>query len=482
MSTATYRLSRRQVLGIAAGGAISAVGIRALTLQISNGPVASAAGANGSWNSPLGDSRALSAHLLRRAGFVATSDELDAAARRSYSDLVDSVVNQKPEPLPLPSGNITQYQVTTTAWYQHMVGVSAQFPERMSLFWHGLLTSDYRKGARTGPLIWQQNQLFRTTGLTDLRSLLVAITHDPLMMNYLDLVKSSGKAPNENYARELMELYTLGVGNFSEADVREGARALSGLQVRIVDANGQTVAPPKKDKNDKQAQYDALNQLAQQGARWQGYLNPQRHDNGSKTYLGNSGALGPDQVIDTILSKDACASFIANKALTYFSVPQPSADYISRIAGQFRNSKYDIRTLMRSIFLSDEFRAAANYRSLVRSPADAMVSTMRILARPDLAAQAVAAGPSMDQILYDPPTVGGWPINGGWLSSSALLGRVNFAAYVVQNAKTLPDPVAGVHTHLDNVVSADTAAVFNASHSAGDRWYAILASPEFHLK
>jgi len=482
MSTATLRLSRRQVLGIAAGGALSAVGIRAMVGSGGPGPIASAAGSNGSWNSPLGDKRGLAAHVLRRAGFAYSPAELEAAAKLSYGDLVESLVSQQPEHLAMPKTNATQYKVVSQAWYQHMASTRAQFPERMTLFWHGLLTSDYRKGGNKGPLVWQQNELYRTTGLTDLRSLLLATTYDPLMADYLDLVDSTGKSPNENFARELMELYTLGVGNYSETDVREAARALSGLQIRIVDSSGKPVTPPKRDKNDPKAYYAALDELARSGARWQTYLNPRRHDEAVKTFLGVTGKLGPEQVIDTILSKDAAATFITAKALTFFSVPQPSSDYVARLAAPFRSSKYDIRTLMRTVFLSDEFKAGSNYRSLVRSPADFMISAMRALGRSDLAAQAVMAGSSMDQILYDPPTVAGWPTNAGWLSSSALLGRLNFAAYMVQNASNLPDPLEAVKTHIDDTVSADTAAVFNASASAGDRWYAILASPEFHLK
>jgi len=137
---------------------------------------------------------------------------------------------------------------------------------------------------------------------------------------------------------------------------------------------------------------------------------------------------------------------------------------------------------MRTIFLSDEFTSGAAYRSLVRSPADYMVATMRSLGQPDLAASAVTAGQAMDQILYDPPTVAGWPVNGGWMSSSSWLARLNFAQTVVNRGGTLPDPVAAVKTQLDGVVSDDTARVFNASQTVSDRWYALLASPEFALK
>jgi uncharacterized protein (DUF1800 family) len=137
---------------------------------------------------------------------------------------------------------------------------------------------------------------------------------------------------------------------------------------------------------------------------------------------------------------------------------------------------------MRTIFMSDEFRSAGNYRSLVRSPADYMVATMRALGRPDLAPQVVAAGSGMDQMLYDPPTVAGWPVNAGWLSSSSVLARVNFAQTVIGRGGSMPDPVTAVHNQLDGVVGPDTARVFNASQTNTDRWYALLAGPEFHLK
>jgi uncharacterized protein (DUF1800 family) len=225
-----------------------------------------------------------------------------------------------------------------------------------------------------------------------------------------------------------------------------------------------------------------LSTLISQGVTFRAALTPRQHDGGAKTLLGRSGNLGPEEAIDTILAQPACASFIAGRALSHFATPQPSSALVDRVATEFRNSHYDIRTLMRAIFRSDEFRAAAAYRSLVRSPADYMVAVMRSTGETDLATACVQAGPGMDQILFDPPTVGGWPQHAGWISSSALLARMNFAQAVVNRGGNLPDPVQAVRTHLDNVVSADTAAVFNASQTSGDRWYAILSSPEFHLK
>ncbi|TMC48698.1 MAG: DUF1800 domain-containing protein [Chloroflexi bacterium] len=483
MSTASLRLSRRQALGLAVGGAAGAAGLRLASLHLSGSPSASvsAAGAAGAWASPLGTSRGLAAHLLRRAGFGYTDAELDAAASMSYPELVDRMVSQAPQAPAQPPRMRTDYRAVSSWWYTHMATTTAQFPERMTLFWHGLLTSDFRKSNRF-PYIYQQNQLYRRLGTGDLRSLLLAATYDPAMMRYLDLDQSTARAPNENFSRELMELFTLGVGNFSEQDVREGARALSGLRIVLVDAQGQSLPLPRRQGMTPQQYYAQLEQLAQSGAAFKGVLTPRLHDGGSKSYLGRTGNIGPEQAVDAILAQDACAVHIATKALEHLCSANPSNDLVTRVAGQFRGSGYDIRTLVRAILTSDEFTAAANYRSLVRSPADYVVATMRALGQPDLAAQAVTAGAGMGQVLYDPPTVAGWPSNGAWLSSSTLLARVNFAQTVVNRGGSLPDPATAVRNQLDGVVGPDTAAVLNGSQSTADRWYALLASPEFHLK
>ena len=398
----------------------------------------------------------------------------------AYPDLVDMVINQAPEALPAVD-KPTDYQSVVRAWYQHMATTPAQFPERMALFWHGLLTSDYRKAARL-PFVLQQNELYRTVGRSDFRTLINAVTYDPLMIRYLDLEESTAAAPNENYSRELMELFTLGVGTYTETDVREGARAFSGIRTVLVDTNGRRMQPPKLKGSTPAAYAQAVDQLLSQGATFKGVLAPKQHDSGSKTFLGQTGNLDPAQALDIILSRPSCAPHVARNALVQFCTPNPPASLISSVANDFRASNFDIKTLMRSIFTSDAFTSAGAYRSLVRDPAEFMVATMRALSRPDLAATCEQSGAAMDQILYDMPTVAGWPSNQGWVSSGAWLARLNFAAAVVATQGSFPDPVDAVHLHLDGIVGPDTAAVFNASQGNGDRWYALLASPEFQLK
>src|SRR5437879_7605540 len=314
MSAASFRISRRQAFGLAAGGAVGAAGLRLASLRLSgNGctGAAAAAGPAGSWVSPLGDSRALAAHLLRRAGFGYSDAELDAVSATSYPDLVDQLVDQKPD-VPAPPQDTANYQAVSQWWYQHMATTHAQFHERMLLFWHGVLTSDFRKTARF-PYIYQQNQLFRRLGTGDFRTLLLETTYDPAMMRYLDLEQNAAKAPNENYSREVMELFTLGAGNYTEQDVREGARALSGIRIQAFDSSGAPVQLPRRDRKDMQSYYTQLQQLISSGVTFKGVVVPRLHDQGVKNYLGRTGNLGPQDVVDAILARDSCALFIANK-------------------------------------------------------------------------------------------------------------------------------------------------------------------------
>ncbi len=358
MGSANIKLSRRQVLGIAAGGVVGAAGFRYLTLQLPGGAqqVASAAGPAGAWASPLTGASGRAAHLLRRATFGYTAAELAQAASMSYPDLVDMVINQSAQPLPAVA-NPTSYQEVVRAWYQHMATTPAQFPERMTLFWHGLLTSDYRKAARL-PFVLQQNELYRTAGRSDFRTLINAVTYDPLMIRYLDLEESTAAAPNENYSRELMELFTLGVGNYTETDVREGARAFSGIRTVLVDATGTRMQPPKLKGSTPSAYAQALEQLLSQGATFKGVLARAQHDGGSKTFLGHTGNLNPAQALDIILEQPSCAPHIARNALVQFCTPNPPASLIDSVATAFRTSNYDIKTLMRSIFTSEAFTSA----------------------------------------------------------------------------------------------------------------------------
>jgi uncharacterized protein (DUF1800 family) len=479
MNVTQIRLSRRQALGVAAGGALGAVALHFGLDELGGSKVAATNTASG-WPSPLGSQRGMAAHLLRRAGFGYSQADLDAASSLSYDDLVDKLVSQRPDPLVAPA-DVTNHNQLTEAWYAHMATTQAQFPERMTLFWHGVVTSDYRNAARL-PFVYQQNALYRTAGLSDLRTLLTSVTRDPLMMRYLNLDASTAAAPNENYARELMELFTVGPGNYTETDVRESARALSGLRIALYDSSGSRIAAPKYSRANPQAYLDQVNALVAAGAYYRGAPVSRLHDSGTKTVLGHTGNLEPDDIVDILLQQPSCAPFVTRRAMTFFAASNPSNADVNAAAAQFRSSRYDIATLMRAIFRSPAFTAPSNYRSLMRSPTDYMVATMRALERPGLVKTVVKSAPGMDQVLYDPPNVAGWPSNSGWVSSSTLLTRINFATAATTSMTRAPDSGGAARTQLDNVLGPSTTAALNGAHTESDRWFALLASPEFQLK
>jgi len=267
------------------------------------------------------------------------------------------------------------------------------------------------------------------------------------MMIYLDLQTSRKVAPNENYARELMELFTMGLGNYTELDVREAARALTGWTVRD-DAS---------------------------------VFNPKQHDDGSKNFLGRTGNLGMDDVIDQILAQPATAPFVATRVARYFVTPSPSADYIRRLAGVLVKTRWDLKGLLRTIFLSQEFVAPAAYRALVKSPAEYVAGALRAVGGgPATVPAAVNRMASMDQVLFDPPTVAGWPSDAGWITSNTVLGRMNFVQDLITRVRPLPDDGHAIQ-QLDNSLAPQTAKVL-ADLRGPDHWYAALISAEFQLK
>jgi uncharacterized protein (DUF1800 family) len=440
-------------------------------------------GASGWPGDPLATARGSAAHLLRRAWFGHTAGDLAFAASVPYHALVEHITNQTAAepPLPAPGDRLSSGKVIEW-WLSHMATTPSQFPERMTLFWHGLLTSDRSSGGERTSVL-EQNRLYRRLGLGDLRTLLIQTTYDPLMMVWLNLNQSTAAAPNENYARELMELFTLGPGNYTETDVREGARALSGLQIQMVDAGGAVIVQPKGMTRDERRAWLVAEVSA--GARWIGALVPRRHDGGVKTFLGRTGNLGPTDVIDAILAHDACAPFVTGRAFAAFGVAQPSPQTVARVAAAFRSSGYDIRTLMREVFLSDDFRAPTAYRSLVRSPIEVALAAVRSTGHPELSVHLDGSGlmGPMGQRIYSPPNVAGWPGGRAWIDSGSIVGRANCADFVTASARgALPSAADAVATQLDGVLSPATAAALAGCPTETDRWYVLLSSPEFQLK
>jgi len=430
------------------------------------------------WISPLKSESARVMQLLRRTSLGYTPTHLEAALSDGFSKTVDRLIETRPaEPPALaaantPGGRFPVAQLQQW-WIDHMFTTSTPFAERMTLFWHGHFTSDYRKAADDTFMYWQ-NLTWRRMAMTDLRSMLMSVTTDPAMLRYLDLATSTGQSPNENYSRELMELFTMGAGNYTEADVREGAKALAGWQVPQPDSTATVVVDAKNSVTRKLPVYSSQKS---------GVFNPRRSYKGSVTYLGKTGPLDTQGVIDRILAQPATAPLIANKVVQHFVTARPSAGYIKNLGDTFRRSKYDMKTLMRAIFNSPEFVADQSYRSLVKSPTEFMVHTGRALGVSSFSKLVAGHGSGMGQSLFDPPDVNGWPNNEAWISSNTVVERVNFVTAAMGQVKgSLPSPSDGIHRHLDGVLSPQTASLLNQAADDRARWFILLASPEFQLK
>ncbi|MBS0307438.1 MAG: DUF1800 domain-containing protein [Proteobacteria bacterium] len=276
-------------------------------------------------------------------------------------------------------------------WLHEMLTTPSPLSERMTLFWHNHFVSSQQKVHYT-QLMYRQNLLLRRNALGNFGSMLHEVSRDPAMLIYLDGAKNRKGAPNENFAREVMELFTLGEGHYSEQDIKEAARAYTGWSI-----------------DPENGEY-----------KWR----PFAHDDGIKTVLGKSGNFNGDDVLDILLAQPACAEFIVGKLWREFVSPDPDPVEVKRIAARFRDSGYEIKVALRELFLSPAFWSAKNRATLVKSPVELVVGTLRQFDFGyDDPLPFTFAVAQLGQNLFDPPNVKGWPGGDDWINSSTLLAR-----------------------------------------------------------
>jgi len=464
-------ITRRQALAAALATGVGVGAIRLIGGSMQQLATSRSATASG-WISPLSSESARVMHLLRRTTLGYTPSQLEAALADGFNKTVDRLLESKPAEPPAfatadaPGGRFAIAQLQQW-WLDHMLSTATPFAERMTLFWHGHFTTDYRKAANNTFVYWQ-NLTWRRMAMTDLRSMLLQVTTDPAMLRYLDLATSTGQNPNENYSRELMELFTMGAGNYTEDDVRESAKALAGWQLPPPDSVG--------TGNNNQ-------RLPVYSSQKAGVFNPRRAYRDSVTYLGKTGPLDAEGVIDRILAQPSTATLIAGKVARQFVHGRPSDDYVARLGDAFRRSKYDVKALMHAVFTSPEFTADKSYRGLVKSPTEFMVGAARALGASSLSKVIASSGSGMGQSLFDPPDVNGWPNNESWISSNTVVARVNFVTAALGQVKgTLPPAADAIHGQIDGVLSQQTASLLTEAADDRGRWFITLASPEFQLK
>ena len=394
---------------------------------------------------------ALMAHLMRRAGFGATRDELEARVAKGYEATVEELLDPGERDW-MPDKLIRRYHVdasecrivnsTATFWMYKMVTTKAPLEEKTALFWHCLFATGERKVNLCKAML-SQIGMFRRYGLGSFRTLLVQLSKDPAMIYWLDNNENHGRAINENYGRELLELFSMGIGNYTEQDIKECARAFTGWTMQ----NAEYMA-----LKSHKASIWPYSKVA-----WQFEYREDDHDDGDKTFLGETGRFNGEDIIDIIVRQPATARFISWRLYQFFVADEVDEDgeaLIDELGRSFVSSNYEIRSVLRTLFNSEHFKSETVRFARVKSPAELVVGTLRLaqdfqLPRLDMVEVARATG-WMGQELLNPPSVEGWHEGLEWMDSGALVERVNFASTYLGD---LEEP--GVRAIIDRLASMD---------------------------
>ena len=399
---------------------------------------------------------ALMSHLVRRTGFGATREEVERLADQGYEATVEQLLSPEDQP-PVDMYQLRRYHPITeysgaadtpgqVDWMYHMLTTRRPLQEKMALFWHQVFATGNGKLDNCCDLL-VQIEMFRDHGMGNYRDLLVRLAKNPAMIFWLDNNESHKGAPNENWGRELLELFSLGVGNYTEKDVYECSRAFTGWTIGA------------KMPRFPYGRYF-----------WPFVYRPEDHDFTEKTFLGHTGNFNGEDIIDIIVQQDACPRFISRHLYNFFVADEPQVpswnieeprdpEAIRLMSEVFVESGYEITPVLRTMLNSDFFKESLYQK--VRSPVEVVVSTLRLtqdLTGPDPRFEATAKHPAyMGQDFLDPPSVEGWHTGKEWINSGSLVKRVNFVAERVSNVE-LP----GVQSMVRRVASGDKAMTAEA--------------------
>jgi uncharacterized protein (DUF1800 family) len=383
---------------------------------------------------------ATAAHLLNRAGFGGTPDQIVEFARLAPAAAVDRLLDyptdaptettaawSKVEPdraerlrafrqageeerkKLVRERNRTQREQMVGLlhwWLQRMATGPHPLQEKLTLFWHGHFATSVLK-VKEPYLMWRQNDLFRRHGAGRWENLLTEVTRDPAMLIWLDQAQSKAGHPNENYARELMELFALGEGHYSETDVTEAARALTGLTLDRV-----KLEPIERRR---------------------------LHDAGTKTLLGQTGRFTADDGVRLVANHPQSGRFLTAKLWNFFAGSPPAPALNEALAAVFAQHRGAIRPVLRTLLLSEAFHAPEVVRQQIKSPVQLLVQACRQLERPlPPPLVCVQIQRSLGQELFNPPNVKGWDGGVAWINTNTLLNRHNLALMLVTGENSLP--------------------------------------------
>lgn len=384
-------------------------------------------------------------HLARRAGFSAQQDVVDTLMiSTTRAQAVEATLALPPSILPLPEwsdimsprqlpGDVSKEQIKSLRrawskelkhwWFKQMVFNNSPIQEKMTLFWANHFTSSLKK-VKWPQMLLAQNQLLRENAIGSFKDMLKGILRDPAMLIYLDNANSRKKSPNENLARELLELFTMGESTYSEQDVKELARALTGASV-----------------NKKTGLYQFKERF---------------HDTGEKTIFGQTSTFTPDDIADLILMQPQVAPFIVKKIANFFVSVEPTAEQLSQLASVFTNADYQIVPVLSAIFNSDEFWQ--DQGKMIKSPMELLVGSSQLFDLPEINQRRFRSiSKALGQDLFDPPHVKGWSEGKAWYHTGTVMMRERVAKYVTRFANTQPE--------LEQMLAVSSVAVLPDSSS-----------------
>jgi len=407
----------------------------------------------------------LISHLMRRAGFGVGLPELESLAQNGYNETVNRLL--KPTNVQeMTDDLIRRYHHEQSGmmgqnnpgayWLYKMITTTDPLTEKMALFWHGIFATGYPKITQ-GKVLNDQIRMFRRYGTGNFRTLLLELSKDPAMIVWLDNHDNHDGAINENFGRELLELFSMGVGNYSEQDIKETARAFTGWTI------GNTEYMALRAERDSIWPYGRI--------AWHFEFKEDDHDSGEKEFLGNSGRLNGDEIIDIICQQESTARFISRHMYHFFVADEPPVPQwpytpprdpkaIDTLTQAYFDNDYDIRAMLDILFNSEFFKSEDSWHERVKSPAELVAGILRLTGefdRPrreilDRSTQAIYMG----QHLINPPSVEGWHQGTEWIDTGTLVERLNFASQQMSNVEN-----PGVAEIIDRVIG-------DGSHQADD--------------
>ena len=399
----------------------------------------------------------LMAHLMRRAGFGATRDELERYLKLGYDGAVEDLLNPSAADH-MPDDIIRRYHVeqselrdlaaSAAYWMYRMISTQSPLEEKITLFWHGLFATGYSKLNQARSQL-NQVEMFRRSGLGHFDELLLEISKDPAMLVWLDNNDNHSAAINENYGRELLELFSMGIGSYSEDDIKECARAFTGWTL----GNAEYMAI--RAYKDSIWPYGRI--------AWHFDYREEDHDDGEKTFLGETGRFNGEDIIRIIAKQKATADFICTRLFQFFAaddVTEAGAATVTEMKKAYFESNYEIREVLRTLFHSAYFKSEAARFARVKGPVEMVVGSIRMAGSyqtPTLGIEQVSNNMLyMGQGLLQPPTVEGWHEGVEWIDSGSLVERVNFAGKELSNVNN-----PGIRSIIDRLASRTADGVLS---------------------